>query len=198
MGGWKSLLCLPQRKQAIRVHYLHERSDLPSRGSDHAREEKAGEVIGHHNAGARCQSGEQSFAYIRCELQVRIVENVRALEPAGIFRYSINHETVHPIARPRIAAAQCFEDNQWLLQLLGPLHRSVQCKIPDRPAGANHPIEDKILALQDWQGVGGPDANFGNWAQCAVPIVVADIIRRSTAISLVLSYYLSLVLQRSS
>ena len=126
------------------------------------REEKAGEVVRHHNAGTRCQSGEQSFACIRSRLQVWIVENVRALKPAGILPHSIKHETVYPIARPRIAAAQRFQDNQWFLQLLGPLHRSIQRKIPGHPAGGNHPVEDKICILPDWQGVAGPDANLWN------------------------------------
>ena len=40
---------------------------------DHAGKKKAGELIGHHSAGVRCQSGEQSFTGIRFRLQVRIV-----------------------------------------------------------------------------------------------------------------------------
>ena len=70
-----------------------------------------------------------------------------------MLRHSIEHETVYSIARPGIAAAQCFQDNQWFLQLLGPLHSSIQSKIPGYPAGGNHPVEDKCSILQDWQGV---------------------------------------------
>ena len=161
-SSWKGLLRLPQRKQAIRVHRFHEHGDLPSRRCDHAREKKAGELVRHHDAGTRCQSGEQSFACIWYGLQVRIVENVRALEPAGILCHTIDHESVHPIARPGIAAAQRFQDNQWLLQLFRPLHCSIQSKIPGHPAGGNHPVENKISILPDWQGVAGPNANRWN------------------------------------
>ena len=129
-SGWKGLLCLPQRKQAIRVHHFHEHRDLPSLRGDHAGNKKAGELIGHHYAGVRCQSGEQAFACIWYGLQVRIVENFRALEPAGILCHSIECETVHPIACPGIPAAQRFQDNQRLLAaspstpLLGPRQNS--------------------------------------------------------------------------
>src|ERR1700687_1366203 len=115
IGGWIGVLRLPHGKQTIRVHHLQEHWDLTSRGGDHSREEKTGGLIRHHYAGTRCQSGQQSFARIWPRLNVRIVENVRALNPTGILRHTVDHETVHPIARPRIVAAQRFHDKQWFL-----------------------------------------------------------------------------------
>jgi hypothetical protein len=67
-GGGIGLLGLAQRKQPIGIYQLHEHCDLASRSGDHAREEKAGEVVGDQHAGVGCQCGEQSFSRIRGEL----------------------------------------------------------------------------------------------------------------------------------
>src|SRR5665213_3736057 len=87
-------------------------------------------------------------------------------------------------ARPRIVAAQRSQNKQWFAPLLGPLYRPIQAKIPYYPARGDHPVKDIVPILPDCQGVGGPDANLGNGAQCGVPnlVAVGKMFMRLTAI----------------
>jgi hypothetical protein len=57
---------------------------------------------------------------------------------------------------------ECFQDDQRLVQSFSPLYGSIQSKIPGRPTGSNHPVEDKLSILADCQGVTRPNANRWN------------------------------------
>jgi hypothetical protein len=105
---------------------------------------------------------KQSLSCVWFEFQEWVVQNSRALEPAGILGHSIEDTAVHAIACPGVIAPQGFQNNQGLMQPLGPLDGAIQSEIPGSPAEGNHPVENESAILAHWCGVALPDTDLGN------------------------------------
>jgi hypothetical protein len=90
---------------------------------------KARKVIANHCCGMRRKMFNQSAAVLRFRFNVCDIERIGLLCIRRIVDHSVQNKLVKAVTRPAVIASQGFQDNQWLLNLLSDLYRSLQSKV---------------------------------------------------------------------
>ena len=163
--GREGVLSGPERQEPVRVQRLEaDRHLLRGRGH-HARNDECREVVRHADGGVAPQGAEQALARVARGLDVRIVGDAGAAEPARGVGHAVQDEAVQPVRGPGIAGAQRLQDDQRLAELPDPLERAVQGEVPADPPVRGHPVQDEGPVGPDRLVVQEPDAQRGDDAR---------------------------------
>jgi hypothetical protein len=105
-GGGENAIRRPKRQKPIRVDNLESYVNLPSRRLDGTRKEETRIIVCDDHGGFGCQLRQQAFTGSGFRFEIGIVKDWAFFEGPSIVLHSIDHETVKPIAGPRISGAK--------------------------------------------------------------------------------------------
>ena len=77
----------------------------------------------------RSESGEETFGGAGGGFDVRVIKDRSGGEGAGVFGHGVEKEAVEAVAGPRVVAAQGFEDDERLTEMVGPFDGAIERKI---------------------------------------------------------------------
>jgi hypothetical protein len=81
-----------------------------------------------------------------------MVQNRVLLRRRGILCHAVEHESMNPVACPRIVAAQRLEYNQRLVQIAAVLQCQIEAKIVLQPPRGDHPVHNVLAVIVQGRG----------------------------------------------
>ncbi len=152
----------PERQETVRIDRLQPDTQSCSRRPDHPGQEKRGELVGDHHAGACRQRLEEAAPRAGRSLHVRVVQGSRPLQAPGVVRHAVQHEPVKSVAGPGVVATQRLQDDQRPTKSSGPVDRPLQREVPVQPPVGDHPVEDEVAVVSNGCRVAVRRADLGN------------------------------------
>ncbi len=157
VGGRELALRGGQGQQAVAVHDLEAERQPCRRRRDHAGQEEGRVLVGDDDRGVGSEGGEEAAAGAGLRLDVREVGHAARAEGGGVVRHAVEHEAVQAVARPGVAGAQRFEDNQGEAEVAGPVGGPLEGEVEARAARRDHPVKNETAVAPDRRRVGGAD-----------------------------------------
>ena len=161
-GGREGFRSRGQRHQPVAVDGFESAGDLLRRGGEHAGQEVCGERIGHDDARADRQRGQEPPPSAGDGLDVREVGHPRRAEATGVDRHAVEHEAVDSGGVVLVADAESLEDEQRAPELLGVPDRVLEAEAEAGAAGGGHPVEDVVTVRSHGAGAGDVRPRLGN------------------------------------
>ncbi len=160
-GGGEGLRSRGQRHQPVAVDGFETAGDLPRRGGEHAGQEVRRERVGHDDARADRQGGQEPAPGAGDGLDVGAVRHPCRSEPAGIDGHAIEHEAVDPGGVVLVADAESLEDEQGAPELPGVPDRVLEAEAEAGSAGGGHPVQDVVTVRPHGAGAGDLEPRGG-------------------------------------
>src|SRR3984885_7807733 len=169
VGRGKHLVGGTEGQQSIGIDFFQAYGQLFRGAANHARKEKAREVVGDYDTGTVGEGSEQTLALAHGAFDVRMIKDLTAGKIPQFLRHALQDELMQAIAGPGVIATERFQNHQGLLEFAGPFDSMIQRKVPMGAAERDHPVQDEIFLRPDGLVVASADANFGDCGQLAPP-----------------------------
>ncbi len=139
-GSTKDSVGRPHWQEAVAVHNLESGVQLRSGRLLHLRNEERWVVVAHNDASFFRERCQKTAPVPPGRLDIWEVHCVLAPKVPRVRTHSVEDELMSPVARPSVADAKGFENDQRLLEFGRVCRCLLKGEVPARPSKPNHPV----------------------------------------------------------